>query len=115
MTENTPTHEATGTKPLNEPKLIRFLLHRTEDETGVSGTGIVAEGVQFSCGWCALSWLTTYKSCGIYPSVEELERIHGHDGRTKVIWCVDVDAIEMAPALHSDDEAFDDARPLPEA
>ena len=31
-----------------------FQLHRHEDESGVSGTGIVAEGVQFSDGKCAL-------------------------------------------------------------
>ena len=89
MVENTPTQEESGSRQPNDPGLRRFLLERTEDETGVSGTGIVAEGVQFACGWCALSWLTVYQSVGIYPNIHELIRIHGHDGRTIVRFCVD--------------------------
>lgn len=102
MTETTKTAEATGTQPLKLPQLKRFLLHRTEDESGVSGTGIVAEGVQFACGWCALSWLTSYQSCGVYPSIEELEGIHGHDGRTRVVWLFDDEPLEAALELHAD-------------
>jgi len=96
MTEDTKTPEATG---LKEPQMKRFLLLRKEDETGISGEGIVAEGVQFSCGWCALSWLTEYSSCGVYPSIEELERIHGHGGRTIVVWCTDDDALDSVHSL----------------
>lgn len=33
-----------------------FVLQCNEDETGVSGTGIVAEGVEFSDGTVALYW-----------------------------------------------------------
>ena len=105
MTETTSTPEETGAarqSSLKDPLLKRFLLRRDEDESGVSGTGIVAEGVQFACGWCALSWLTTYQSCGIYPSIEELERIHGHDGRTKVIFLFDDEPVEAAIELHAD-------------
>ena len=35
-----------------------FHLLRLADESGVSGTGRVAEGVIFSNGWVALVWLT---------------------------------------------------------
>ncbi len=56
-----------------------FWLQRVEDESGV---GLVAEGVVFSNGWCALTWL---KSVAFYPSLEEVEAIHGHDGKTKII------------------------------
>jgi hypothetical protein len=63
-----------------------FHLVRTEDESGVSGTGIVAEGVCFSNGKCALNWLTKYTSVAIYDSIEELENIHGHNGKTLVEW-----------------------------
>lgn len=63
-----------------------FRLHRIEDETGVSGTGDVAEGVRFSDGTCALRWLTATSSTAIYASVEDLERIHGHGGRTVIRW-----------------------------
>lgn len=64
----------------------QFYLLRLEDESGVSGTGRVAEGVIFSNGRCALNWLTAYESQAIYPSIDELEAIHGHGGKTKVVY-----------------------------
>lgn len=64
----------------------RFYLYRTEDETGVSGVGIVAEGAEFENGQAILCWLTEHTSVAIYRSVKELETIHGHGGKTKVVW-----------------------------
>jgi hypothetical protein len=64
----------------------RFTLHRNEDQGGVSGTGIVAEGVQFTSGKCVLSWLTEFSSIAIYDNMATLEAIHGHGGRTEVHW-----------------------------
>ncbi len=63
-----------------------FVLNRVEDATGVSGTGIIAEGVQLTNGRCVLSWMTQHTSTGIYDNIEELEKIHGHQGMTKVEW-----------------------------
>jgi hypothetical protein len=59
---------------------------RTQDETGISGTGVVAEGVEFSNGWCAMSWLTAMHSVAVYPNVRAVEAIHGHNGRTRVVF-----------------------------
>ena len=42
-----------------------FWLQRVEDESGVSGVGLVAEGVLFSNGWCSLTWLTGHKSVAV--------------------------------------------------
>jgi hypothetical protein len=65
----------------------RFLLNRTEDETGVSGEGIVAEGVQSSSGICVLFWLTEIKSISAtYYSIKDVEALHGHDGKTLIQW-----------------------------
>ena len=64
----------------------KFHLWRIEDESGVSGTGIVAEGVEFADGQCVMSWLTRYHSIAVYPSAAELEQIHGHHGKTKILW-----------------------------
>lgn len=66
----------------------RFHLVRREDLTGVSGTGMVAEGVEFEDGQCVMSWLTQFHSLGIYPNSETLIRIHGHEGRTTIEWLV---------------------------
>jgi hypothetical protein len=61
-----------------------FWLERVEDESGVSGVGRVAEGVIFSNGWCAMTWLTEHPSIAFYQSIEEVEAIHGHQGDTKI-------------------------------
>lgn len=64
----------------------RFLLRRVEDVSGVSGVGDVAEGVLFSTGKAVLQWITEFKSVAVYDSLDELMRIHGHDGRTVLVW-----------------------------
>lgn len=64
----------------------RFYLKRLEDETGVSGTGIVAEGVQFQSGWCALTWLVGQLTLAFYPNIATIEKIHGHNGKTLIVW-----------------------------
>jgi len=64
----------------------QFHLHRDEDESGVSGTGVVAEGVMFTNGKCVLSWLTTHTSVAVYDNVETVLNIHGHAGKTRLVW-----------------------------
>jgi hypothetical protein len=64
----------------------RFLLDRIEDETGVSGTGIVANGIQFDDGTCVMVWLTSTSSVAWYNSIEDVEYIHGHGGKTQIVW-----------------------------
>lgn len=63
----------------------RIWLDRKRDLTGVSGTGIVAEGVVFSDGTVVLRWLTEVNSTAIYPSLDAVRRIHGHDGATEIL------------------------------
>jgi hypothetical protein len=73
-----------------------FKLHRTEDASGVSGTGVVAEGAIFTNTKVIISWLTIHKSMGFYDSLAEMEAVHGHDGRTKVVWDDDVPVAKQA-------------------
>ncbi|MCK5128142.1 MAG: hypothetical protein KAR42_17940, partial [candidate division Zixibacteria bacterium] len=71
----------------------RFLLERIEDETGVSGVGTVAEGVQFASGVCVISWLTEVKSiAAIYANIETVKKLHGHEGKTIIKW---IDQIQV--------------------
>ena len=67
-------------------QMKKFILNRVEDESGISGTGIVAEGIEFSNGKCAICWTTRYSSIAVYDNIKELEMIHGHDGSTIVVW-----------------------------
>jgi hypothetical protein len=64
----------------------RFILRRTEDINGVSGTGIVVEGVQFSDGACAIRWVSAYPSTTHHDSIDNVVAVHGHEGRTVVEW-----------------------------
>jgi hypothetical protein len=63
-----------------------FYLDRLEDVSGTSGIGRVAEGVVFSNGWCALTWLTAHTSVAFYPSLTAVESIHGHNGCTRIVF-----------------------------
>lgn len=67
-------------------KLRTFYLYRERDETGVSGTGRVAEGVELTNGLCVLHWLTSIASIAIYDNIEDLKKIHGHHGSTRIEW-----------------------------
>lgn len=64
----------------------RFNLVRNQDETGVSGTGTVAQGIEFDDGTCAMRWLTAYSSTALYNNIVELDKIHGHGGKTVIEW-----------------------------
>ena len=66
-----------------------FLLIRKRDETGVSGTGIVAHGVIFQSGRVALEWLRAPYAIGLYGSIQEMIQVHGHGGNTRVRFCTD--------------------------
>jgi hypothetical protein len=68
------------------PPIRTFHLLRLADESGVSGTGWVAEGAVFSNGWVALIWPTETPSLNFYPSLAAVERIHGHGGSTRIIF-----------------------------
>lgn len=64
----------------------RFVMAREKDHSGVSGTGNVAEGVEFDDGQVVICWLSKYHSVGIFDNILCLEKIHGHEGSTKVVW-----------------------------
>lgn len=64
----------------------RFHFLRLEDASGISGCGIVAEGVVFSNGKVALEWLSQHSSTNLYDSIDDVEFVHGHEGRTKIVF-----------------------------
>lgn len=69
----------------------RFYLLRQEDITQVSGTGRVADGIQWADGTCCMRWRTTKASASFYDSVDDVREIHGHHGATVIVW-IDEDA-----------------------
>jgi hypothetical protein len=80
----------------------RFVLQRDVDETGVSGTGEVADGVMFDvpasfqfpdgvrlhlpAGWVRMKWRGERSSTGLWRDLETMLAVHGHNGATRVVW-----------------------------
>lgn len=67
-------------------RMRRFQLHRKKDETGVSGTGIVAEGVEFTNGAVVMTWYSPHRCVNVYESIKTVEELHGHEGDTSIVF-----------------------------
>lgn len=66
----------------------RFELHRNEDVSGVSGLGVVAEGIEFSDGIVAIRWTSAWPTSVVFHDrgIDAVEAVHGHGGRTRIVW-----------------------------
>jgi len=72
----------------------RFELIRFQDISGVSGAGVVAEGVQFTDGRVVMRWMTNgIHGIVIHENIENVLHIHGHNGATQIHW-IDEDCTE---------------------
>lgn len=80
---------AHNNKPLMPPR--RFYLYRYDDPSGVSGVGIVAEGVWFASDDVAVvRWVTGKPTTVVHDqSIESVKAIHCHSGSTKILWLDD--------------------------
>ena len=83
------TEGCTYTDQLTLPQ--RFTLERHIDETGISGTGTVASGIEWPDGTVALRWHSQSNPCppsstAVYASIDDVIAIHGHGGKTSVRW-----------------------------
>jgi hypothetical protein len=69
----------------------RFELHRDEDETGISGTGVVAEGMVCRDGVAMMRWLTEWPSsvCYYERGADAIQALHGHGGKTRMVYLDD--------------------------
>jgi hypothetical protein len=72
-----------------------FRVVRDEDVTGVSGTGVVAEGVEFWDGTVVVRWMELPKdnpnyqrgvraTTVVFPSIVAVKALHGHNGATRI-------------------------------
>ncbi|MEU4396269.1 hypothetical protein [Kribbella sp. NPDC023855] len=65
----------------------RFHLLRHVDVSGVSGTGVVAEGVEWSDGTVTLHWGGRFPTTTVWQDgIDALLTIHGHNGATTIRW-----------------------------
>lgn len=80
-----------------------FVLERGEDATGISGTGVVAEGVEFSDGTVALRWVVgRHLSMVMWESLEDVVAVHGHEGMTKVVRVSEASPTAIPPGHNPD-------------
>lgn len=89
--------EQTYREDYDKVDMRTFHLKRKVDESGTSGVGIVAEGVEFEDGSVMLHWFnednedvdTTSDGFSFKPGpdgIEDTIEVHGHDGRTEVVF-----------------------------
>lgn len=82
-----------GTRPYQQgPR--PFVLVRHDDVSGVSGTGVVAQGVEFIDGTVALRWLSAWPTSVVFhdKGMDAVRAVHGHGGATEIVYTDTEDA-----------------------
>jgi hypothetical protein len=84
-----PAGDASGVNRQNasqrKPRLFHLVRHA--DVSGVSGTGTVAEGVEWSDGAVALRWWGRWPATSAWEGgLDAVLAVHGHGGATVVRW-----------------------------
>jgi hypothetical protein len=66
----------------------RFVLERDVDVSGLSGTGVVADGVVFPDGIVALHWRGDWPTSVVFyeRGISAVLHLHGHGGATRIEW-----------------------------
>ena len=58
------------------PETQSFKMIRNSDETGVSGTGTVLDGIVFPNGVCCVQWRGATPCVTIWPSFDAFKQVH---------------------------------------
>ena len=61
-----------------------FNLVREVDSTGLSGTGIVAQGIQFDNGNVVVCWLLNISSIVLFENLEDFKSVSCSHSRSEV-------------------------------
>jgi hypothetical protein len=73
----------------------RFMLDRKVDVSGVSGVGVVAQGVMFDDGTVVVRWMGETPTTTIYPGIVTVQKINCHNGATVIRW-LDMESTDKA-------------------
>lgn len=74
------------------PRILRpqvFAVVRRADETGVSGTGTIVDGIVFPSGECVVRWRGPTPCVTVWPSFDAFKSVHidPHPlNKTEVLW-----------------------------
>lgn len=105
--------DSTPVRPEHRPGFRRFYGRRDSDVTGISGEGIVVEGVVFSDGFGVTHWLNQapqfepktdvwYKPFLRPGGGDAFTKISGHGGRTTLVWVDERDIVRETVESESD-------------
>ena len=91
------------------PRGIRtFTVFRESDETGVSGDGVVIEGVELATGHCIIHWLYPPPRGGIaiFESMDDFFKVHigPHPSNNTIITFQDGEQIKFGEKKEEDEE-----------
>ncbi|GLZ78175.1 hypothetical protein Afil01_29820 [Actinorhabdospora filicis] len=70
-------------------RVARVALYREVDVSRVSGCGVIADGAVWDDGSAVIYWRGTTSGIRQHESFRhwsEIEAIHGHGGRTRLVW-----------------------------
>lgn len=82
--------------------MFTYELRRDEDATGVSGVGVVAQGVVFDDCSVAQRWVKEGTETMIYASLWDVVREHCDDGAALIVPLGDVEAVRLARSPRGD-------------
>jgi hypothetical protein len=85
------TINVTNSPGIESRPMRRFYLSRLEDETGISATGRVLEGVLTQTGKVIVEWRPPHSTITIFNSLEEFKAIHvdAHPSHNEIVWLDD--------------------------
>lgn len=86
---------------MSDYKVGEFQLHRSEDVSGVSGTGIVADGIVFDDWTTVVRWRGDTRSTVIWDSPSDMMAIHGHGGKTEMVYHTDETIQDLLLAMRT--------------
>lgn len=92
----------------DEPRVFKMV--RNHDETGVSGTGVVLDGVEYPNGMVAVCWRSKTPSVNVYRSFVEFKHLHidAHpSNNTEIQWfgITEEQPRDPEPEKEDDDDA----------
>lgn len=82
----------------------RFHLLRHQDISGVSGTGIVADGIVWPDGTASLRWRGDRPSTVHWDRIADAKAVHGHGGATEIVLDDAADRLARIAEAHQQGE-----------
>lgn len=65
-----------------------FVIKRIEDNTGLSGTGIVADGVEFDDGQVVLKWRGEISTIVIHKNLENVKKLSCSHSKSEIVFMI---------------------------